>query len=185
MVILVAAVLTAGWSVINHIGVTAATTPRVLIQALVAYSVMRSVSRPGLSVRRTEVPQMLRVTAIVCSLSDFMVSRRHVMVSSSHTSQVVVVRSTQARSHMVLPIVVVYNSWRVWPAKTVVLVVAGATPMVTRLLGVATPVLVVQTSGTTSVVEQGVTVVTIDVVSVAEELMAILSASTVVELATP
>ena len=62
--------------------------------------------------------------------------------------------------------------------------VAGATPKVTRLLGVATPVLVVQTSGTTSVVEQGVTVVTIVVIAVAEELMAILFASTVVKLAT-
>ena len=69
-------------------------------------------------------------------------------------------------------------------AAGVVLVVAAATPMVTRLLGVATPVVVVQISVTTSVVEQGVTVVTVDVVAVAEELMAILFASTVVKLAT-
>ena len=67
-------------------------------------------------------------------------------------------------------------------AAGVVLVVAAATPMVTRLLGVATPV--VRVPVTTSVVEQGVTVVTIDVVAVAEGLVAVLCASTVVELAT-
>ena len=67
VVTLVVAVLTAGWSVINHIGVTVATTPRVLIQALVAYSVnMGGVSRP----------QMMRITATVCSQSDSTVSRR-------------------------------------------------------------------------------------------------------------
>ena len=75
------------------------------------------------------------------------------------------------------------SSYVVSTCKMVVFVVVGATPKVTRLLGVATPVLVVQTSGTTSVVKQGVTVVTIDVVVVAEELMAMF-AFTVVKLAT-
>ena len=74
-------------------------------------------------------------------------------------------------------------------AADVVLVVAGATPKVTRLLGVATPVVVVQATSVaisvaTSVVEQGVTVVTVDVVAVAEGLVALLCVSDVVELAT-
>ena len=78
----VVAVLTAEWSVINHIGVMIATTPRVLIQALMAVSVnMSGVSRPGLSVRRAEVPQLLRMTATVCRQSNCMGSERYVMVA--------------------------------------------------------------------------------------------------------
>ena len=95
MVILVAAVLAAWWPVINHIGVIAATTLMVLIQALVACSAnMGVVSRRRLSVRRTVVPQRMRMTAAAGSRSNFMVSRCQVIVSS-HVSQIV-------RSHMVV-----------------------------------------------------------------------------------
>ena len=69
-------------------------------------------------------------------------------------------------------------------AEGVALVVSGETPKVTRPWGVATPVVVVQTTMATSVAKQGVTMVTIDVVAVAEELMAALYVFTVVKLAT-